>query len=302
MFEFFRKKRKSDLEMLIEKDGLDNVAVKYSRIILQKLVTQEIAYQFVLEEVEAASKGNDKAIRFARTCGVSPQNYEGSLKNSRPEVDGPDGPQQLVLFLCMELQPNIDLVVDFRIKILENIMQHFSIGKYASQRDSDLAGGMRLEEENIDILFIVHDNVVIYTNDEVDHLFQSSEKGSEKLDGKVVNFVFSGRLGKSNTEVFVALNADDAYKFFTLQHRTMNWLEFVASVIFKCERMRNIFSRIDVFNTQYIYVFNLYRKNGQYFMVNHSQTEAYIIDAKAVLRNDVDELKSIFWGLRSLSN
>lgn len=136
MFGMFKKKQKSDLEKLIEKDGIEYAAKRFSEIILQKIPTEEIAYQFVLEEIEAASQGNDTAIRFARNSGISPQEYKGSMRNSRPEVDGPDGPQQFILALCMQLQPNVDLVVDLRTKIVDNIMKTFSIGKYEGQKSS----------------------------------------------------------------------------------------------------------------------------------------------------------------------
>ena len=53
MFGMFKKKQKSDLERLIEKDGIEYAAKRFSEIILQKMPTAEIAYQFVLEEIEA---------------------------------------------------------------------------------------------------------------------------------------------------------------------------------------------------------------------------------------------------------
>lgn len=148
MFGMFKKKQKSDLEKLIEKDGIEYAAKRFSEIILQKIPTEEIAYQFVLEEIEAASQGNDTAISFARNSGISPQEYKGSMSSSRPEVDGPDGPQQFILALCMQLQPNVDLVVDLRTKIVDNVMKNFSFGKYEDQRSSPLKdGGMRLDEQ-----------------------------------------------------------------------------------------------------------------------------------------------------------
>ena len=73
MFGMFKKKQKSDLERLIEKDGIEYAAKRFSEIILQKMPTAEIAYQFVLEEIEAASQGNETAIRFARNSGISQQ-------------------------------------------------------------------------------------------------------------------------------------------------------------------------------------------------------------------------------------
>ena len=147
MFGMFKKKQKSDLEKLIEKDGIEHAAKRFSEIIMQKIPTDEIAYQFVLEEIEAASQGNDTAISFAKNSGISPQEYKGAMEDSRPEVDGPDGPQQFILALCMQLQPNVDLVVELRTKIIDNIMRTLSFGKYKDQKSASLKGGsMKLDQ------------------------------------------------------------------------------------------------------------------------------------------------------------
>lgn len=298
MFGMFKKKQKSDLEKLIEKDGIEHAAKRFSEIILQKIPTEEIAYQFVLEEIEAASQGNDTAISFARNSGISPQEYKGSMSNSRPEVDGPDGPQQFILALCMQLQPNVDLVVELRTKIVDNIMKTLSFGQYAGKKSSPLKGGMRLDEAEVDILFIVNDNAVIYNNEEADHLFTTDKDGDEKLEGRVVNFVFSGQSTGSVIEVFVAFDDSDSYTIFTLQAGTVERLNFVAQAIFKYfteNSIQDVFSPIEQYATQYVYTFKLYKKSEKYFMVNNSQTQAYLIDGSTILRDDVGEIKSIFW-------
>lgn len=133
MFGIFNKKQKSDLEKIIEKDGIEHAARRFAEIIAKKLPTKEIAYQFVLEEIEAASQGNQMAISFARNSGISAQEYEGALNNSRPEVDGPGGPQQTLLGICTQLMSNTNLMVKLRTEITNNIMRHFSIGKYEHQ-------------------------------------------------------------------------------------------------------------------------------------------------------------------------
>ena len=298
MFGMFKKKQKSDLEKLIEKDGIEYAAKRFSEIILRKIPTAEIAYQFVLEEVEAASQGNDAAISFARNSGISPQEYKGATRNSRPEVDGPDGPQQFILALCMQLQPNVDLAVNLRTKIVDNVMRTLSFGKYKDQKSSSLKGGIRLQEAEVDILFVVNNNTVIYINEETDHLFETDEDGDEKLDGRVVNFVFSGQSTGTVIEVFVAFDDSDSYTMFTLQAGTVERLNYVAQAIFKYfaeNGVQDVFSPVEQYATQYVYTFKLYRKNERFFMANNSQTQAYLIDGSTILRYDVDEIKSIFW-------
>jgi len=94
------------------------------------LKTREYAHQFILEEVEAASGGNNAAIMFAAESGILPEEYSGAMKNSIPEIDGENGPKQFLLRISSQLMANPDLMVKFRIKIDENVMKNFQLGKY----------------------------------------------------------------------------------------------------------------------------------------------------------------------------
>lgn len=143
MFNFF--KNKSDLEKLIDKDGLDYVAKRFAEIISRKLPTREIAYQFIQEELDGASGGNDASKIFAATSGINPREYADALKNSIPEVDGPAGPQQLLLALSLQLQHDRDLMAKFRCKVDEHIMAAFKFGKFSSveSRVADLLKSLR---------------------------------------------------------------------------------------------------------------------------------------------------------------
>ena len=156
-----------------------------------------------------------------------------------------------------------------------------------------------MKEAEVDILFIVRDNVVIYINTEVDHLFEKDKDGDEKLDGRVVNFVFSGQSGGAVIEVFVAIDDSNSRKMFNLQFVTIDRLNYVAQAIFRYfaeNGIKNVFSPVEQYATQYVHTFKLYRKNDKYFMVNSSQTQAYLINGSTILRNDVDAIKSTFWG------
>ena len=56
----------------------------FAEIISLKLKIRNVAFQFVLEEVEAASKGNDEAKSFAANSGIPENEYSGALQNSIP--------------------------------------------------------------------------------------------------------------------------------------------------------------------------------------------------------------------------
>lgn len=172
-----------------------------------------------------------------------------------------------------------------------------SIGNDAEQQ-SVFNGGIRLEEAEVDILFIVSNGDVIYINDETEHLFSIDKDNDEKLDGRVVNFVFSGQYDHEVIEFFVSFDDADSYTMFTLQTGMKERLNYVAQAIFKYfseSNTQSVFSPIENYSTQYIYTFKLYRKNNKYFMVNNTQTQAYLIDEFGIKRDDVDEIKEIFW-------
>ncbi|MCB1659451.1 MAG: hypothetical protein KDI39_14625, partial [Pseudomonadales bacterium] len=101
MFNIFRKKSK--LEELIKKDGIEGVTDVFSVMIVEKLATQEMAYQFILQELDAASLGNSTAIQFVESSGISQNEYSGALDNSTPDIDGP---QQFLTVLSNDLSNN----------------------------------------------------------------------------------------------------------------------------------------------------------------------------------------------------
>lgn len=134
MFGLFRKK--TQLEQLISKDGIEHATDRFAEIITRKLPNKEIAYQFILEELDGASKGNAASQEFAKNSGILAHEYRGALDNSRPEVDGPDGPQQLLLGLSLELMANQALMADFRCKVDDKIMRKYGLGKYSGTSQS----------------------------------------------------------------------------------------------------------------------------------------------------------------------
>ena len=357
----------------------NNIVANITQGVNSRISSEKVALQFVLEELDAASQGNETAVQFVKNSGFSPSEYEGAMKRSFEEVDGVNGPQQFLLSSVMQYSSDMDFMVSLRLKVVENIIHDWGLGNLESSRISNLLqslrsileddasvmpaltknipvptsaqdkhvhfrqknldsaqniistlsvitgddidtiirnslqkstldeiamidGGMRLEEAEVDILFIVRDNTVIYINKEADHLFEIDKDGYEKLDGRVVNFVFSGQSNATVIEVFVAFNDSDSYTMFTLQVGMVERLNYVTQLIFKYfldTGIQNVFSLIEQYNTQYIYTFKLYRKNKKYLMVNNSQTQAYLINESTFMRDDVDRIKNIFWNEHS---
>lgn len=123
---------KNKMTETIKNLGIDKTAELLAEYVNQKIPLEEVAIQFILEEIEAASQGNELARIFAENSGFDEDDYIGAMHNSFEEVDGENGPQQEILNLCMMLYPNQDLMADLRIKTVDNIMKYWKLGKYSA--------------------------------------------------------------------------------------------------------------------------------------------------------------------------
>jgi len=113
----------------------------------------QVAKDFILEEIEAASHGNDEAKAFARNSGISKSEYENSMDRELHDVE--NGPQQIILELCSPffMRGNISGGVKFRTSIVDAVMQKYLIGKYST---SNATSG----EDKVDLLFKEYQNFI----------------------------------------------------------------------------------------------------------------------------------------------
>ena len=134
----FWNKKKTQLELLIEKDGIDHAAGRLAEIINEKIGSHNVALQFVLEELDAGRQGNATAQRFVRESGFNEHEYAGALHNSFDEVDGENGPQQFLnMLLLSQLQHNMDLMIALRVKIVDHLMRRWELGRYAKSAEEE---------------------------------------------------------------------------------------------------------------------------------------------------------------------
>ena len=103
---------KNEMIETIKNFGIDKTAELLAEYVNQKILSEDVAMQFILEEIEATSQGNESARIFAENSGFDEDDYIGAMHNSFEEVDGENGPQQEILNLCMMLYPNQDLMAD----------------------------------------------------------------------------------------------------------------------------------------------------------------------------------------------
>jgi hypothetical protein len=106
----------------------------------------QVAKDFVLEEIEAASNGNNEAKAFARNSGISKSEYENVTERELRDVE--NGPQQKLLELCAPflMKGDISGGLKFRTSVVEAIMKKYLIGKYSTCNASP-------DEDKVDLLF-----------------------------------------------------------------------------------------------------------------------------------------------------
>jgi hypothetical protein len=111
-----------DVKGVIHDIGLERASQLYAHIVRQKIKNRKDRLQFILEELDGASQGNEKAKEFVRKSGIPAYKYSGALDRSYPAVDGPDGPQQFLRMVSMRLMSNQELMVDFTLSVVRRIM------------------------------------------------------------------------------------------------------------------------------------------------------------------------------------
>lgn len=284
------KKAKSDAEAKLQfEKSLDEIVMH----VLSRIDSIEIAYQFVLEELDAASQGNDFSITFAEKSGISSNEYSGSLHNSWIEVDGPDGPQQ-TLHQISSLYPDHTAMI--RVAVVDRIMRHYSFGKY-SNLPLSIDINFTIPDQDITILALAKNSNIIYLNQDTDDIFDNQEDHHE-LNGRVVNFVYSGSDSNRVIEIFIAFHSLEYFNGLSDPSIRDNKFASITNHLFPQLRDNYdqlIISPFEDYASQYIYTFHTYKRNNQLFMINNAQSIAYLIKDNELIQNDVNHMKSQFW-------
>ena len=123
----------------------------------------------------------------------------------------------------------------------------------------NINGGMRLSEAEVDVMFIVKNNQVIYINDAARHLFIVDRDGDKKLDGRIVKFDYKSK--NDLVEVFIAFNESDSYTMFTMGTPTGPRFNYVAQAVwdyFYEKGISNVFIFTEEYSLQFEHAFKLY--------------------------------------------
>ena len=131
MFGLFNKK--TEVQQAIDSMGFDEASHHYAAMVASKIPTVSVMHQFYMEELDAASHSDNPLVQsFVEDSGVLEQDYKGAMDRSNPAVDGPDGPQQLLLKICMQLSHDEDLMVRFRLQIVTNLVEQMEVSAPSS--------------------------------------------------------------------------------------------------------------------------------------------------------------------------
>ncbi|MBS7820199.1 hypothetical protein J7552_02760 [Wohlfahrtiimonas chitiniclastica] len=101
------------------------IANDITKIVLSKIHSKAVMYQFILEELDAAQHGNDEAVNFVKMSGIHFDEYNNALSNSYDEVDGPGGPQQTLSLAIMAEDWPMERKAKIRIQVVKNIINAY---------------------------------------------------------------------------------------------------------------------------------------------------------------------------------
>jgi hypothetical protein len=98
-----------------------------TKAVLETIPNEETALSFALEELEGAQNGNEDAKKFVKDSGFLRDEYEGAMKNSSPEIDGPFGPQQTLTSYILNLPISMDEKARVRVEVVKRIINIFKL-------------------------------------------------------------------------------------------------------------------------------------------------------------------------------
>lgn len=132
MFEWFKKRKVNDPQLLekIKSDGVKHAGKRFAEVIIdQHQLDSETAYLFILQELDGARQGDLIAKNFALNSGIDKSEYIGAMQSDMPEEV--DNASMFLVALTQRLLPEMDIIRDLRLEILDNVMKIFYLGKYS---------------------------------------------------------------------------------------------------------------------------------------------------------------------------
>lgn len=90
--------------------------------VLARIGNDEEFVQFLFEELDGASKGNDYSKNFAKNCGIASRYYNGAL-DGNSVIDREDGPQQFLSLSIYTIFGEPQISVRNRINVVKRFIE-----------------------------------------------------------------------------------------------------------------------------------------------------------------------------------
>lgn len=140
LWAYFKSKYADDFQELfnIDDEQFDNNIIdNIYNSISSEITSVEMAYQFILEELDAASHGNAEAIRFVNNTPFTREEYEGVLLDSSQPTRGVNNPQLTLTNLISETGLPSSQTAKLRIQVVQKIIDDW-YDEASNEEDVDL--------------------------------------------------------------------------------------------------------------------------------------------------------------------
>jgi len=180
IFGFNTNKVTEDIEFenLVRNNGYENIGREIANILNKEIISKEVAKQFILEELDAASQGNDYARNFVRNSGFNNFEFEGTMYNTEWGTDNNIEHLQLLLRSFLMKINDIDLMVKLSISVIDNIMKEWKLGKYEKNNiDKKLINEVKKIHKQPEGVFAeINNDLASFINLELTHSNNYSDK------------------------------------------------------------------------------------------------------------------------------
>lgn len=121
---------KKAVTQLLKEKGEKELADKIAELLNQHIENQSIAKEVVLQELDAASYGNDTAQEFVNQSGFAPKEYKGAMNNNSWNEDSLVSQIQLYSRAFTMKIDNLNTMLNVNLMIVDYIMKGWKLGKY----------------------------------------------------------------------------------------------------------------------------------------------------------------------------
>ena len=133
------KKYIIDINDEIKNFGLMHVAERIYSELEPLLKDKNIVKKYILEEIDAASNGDEEPKQFVRNCGFDYSEYHGQMSKEDPNINQ-DAVEAISNYMRLQTYKILDkkMIVKISLIIIDKIMKNWELGKYSKVKEDDV--------------------------------------------------------------------------------------------------------------------------------------------------------------------